>query len=299
MGPQNRLGFCVVGACAIAAFGLHASNASAQDSNCLLDIGGVIVRGNVLIATSCELTGTEVRGNVILFAGGSLIARNVRIRGRLEGSRADFLDMEKSRVDGPITLEEMVGDLSTIELSDLRGDVLLAGNRSRLEILNNAFARDLLANGNTGGLMIGGNTIAENLECAGNTPAPLGIGNVVEGDAEGQCADLQPEVPPPAPPPPEPPPPPPPEPAPPPPSLPPPAPEPPPAPPPPELEKNLVDGGSGAMGWLTVLLLSLPAWRRFARRSSGNSFQTARPVWSSSIAAVCAIRGRLSLRPKS
>src|SRR5512134_1254713 len=86
MGAQNRLGSCAVGACALAAFAVHACNASAQDSNCLLDIGAVTVSGNVLIATSCELTGTEVRGNVILFAGGSLIARNVRIRGRLEGS---------------------------------------------------------------------------------------------------------------------------------------------------------------------------------------------------------------------
>src|SRR5688500_15822163 len=60
MGAQNRLGFCVVGACALAAFALHARNASAEDSNCLLDIGAVIVSGNVLIATSCELTGTEV-----------------------------------------------------------------------------------------------------------------------------------------------------------------------------------------------------------------------------------------------
>jgi hypothetical protein len=253
---------------------LHACNASAQDSNCLLDIGAVTVSGNVLIATSCELTGTEVRGNVILFAGGSLIARNVRIRGRLEGSRADFVDMEGGRVDGAVRLEEMVGDLSTIELTNLRGDVLLTANRSRFEILNNTIARYLRANGNTGGLLIAGNSIGEDLECAGNTPTPRGIGNSVEGDAEGQCADLQPEVPPPAPPPPlpaPPPPPPPPEPAP----VPPPTPEPPPPPPPvastppPTEPKNLVDGGSGAMGWLAVLLLSLPAWRRFARRWPG------------------------------
>jgi hypothetical protein len=259
MGTHNRPVFCVVGACALAAFALHAGNASAQDSNCLLDIGDVIVRGNVLIATSCKLTGTEVRGNVTLFAGGSLIARDVRIRGNLDGSRADFVDMERSRVDGTLRLEEMVGDVSTIELTDLRGDVLLAGNRSLFEILNNTLARDLRANSNTGGLLISGNSIGDDLECAGNTPAPRGIGNVVGGDAEGQCANLQPEDPTPPPPPPTPIP------------SPPPTPEPPPAPPPSAttppptdtLEKNLVDGGSGAMGWLAVLLLSLPVWRRY------------------------------------
>ncbi len=241
MGTQHRPGFCVVGACALAAFALHACNASAQDSNCLLDLGDVIVRGNVLIATSCELTGTEVRGNVTLFAGGSLIARNVRIRGSLAGSRADFVDMESSRVDGTVRLEELVGDVSTIELTDIRGNVVLEGNRSRLEILNNEIARDLRATGNTGGVWIAGNSIGDDLECSGNTPAPLGIGNRVDGDRQGQCESLQAEAPPPTP-----------------------APggsTPPPTDP---LEKNLVDGGSGAMGWLAVLLLSLPAWRRLS-----------------------------------
>jgi hypothetical protein len=272
MGAQNRLGSCVVGACALAAFGLHIGNASAEDSNCLLDIGDVIVVGNVLIATSCELTGTEVRGNVILFAGGSLIARDVRIRGRLEGRRADFVDMETSRVDGSITLEEMVGDLSTLELSDFRGDILLSGNRSGLEIVDNEIARTLQATGNTGGLLIAGNSIGEDLECTGNTPTPEVIGNRVDGDAEGQCAP--PPAPPPPPPPPAPPPPPPPPPPPTP--SPPPTPAPPPTPPPggstpppaDTLEKNLVDGGSGAMGWLSVLLLSLPVWRRWRQRAA-------------------------------
>jgi hypothetical protein len=258
MGAQNRLGSCVVGACALAALGLHIGNASAEDSNCLLDIGDVIVVGNVLIATSCELTGTEVRGNVILFAGGSLIARDVRIRGRLEGRRADFVDMETSRVDGSITLEEMVGDLSTLELSDFRGDILLSGNRSGLEIVDNEIARNLRATGNTGGLLVAGNSIGEDLECAGNAPTPLGIGNRVDGDSEGQCENLQAEVPPPTPAPPTP--------APPTPAPPTPAPDASTPPPTDTLEKNLVDGGSGAMGWLAVLLLSLPIWRRFARR---------------------------------
>ncbi|HJR69350.1 MAG TPA: hypothetical protein VKA43_04865 [Gammaproteobacteria bacterium] len=210
----------------------------------------MVVNGSIQIATSCELTGTDVKGNVILFAGGSLIARNVHIRGRLEGSRANFVDMARSRVDGNVRLEELVGDVSTLELTDFRRDVLLTGNRSHLEILNNEIEGDLVATGNTGGLMLAGNSIGEDLACTGNTPTPLGIGNRVDGDREGQCESLQAEVPPPTPPPtaiPSPP------------SM--------PAPPPTEpLEKNLVDGGSGAMGWLAVLLLSLPVWRRFARR---------------------------------
>jgi formylmethanofuran dehydrogenase subunit C len=139
MGTHNRLELCAVSACALAAFALHAGNASAQGSSCLLD-GAVVVNGNIQIASSCKLTGTDVKGNVTLFAGGSLIARNVRIRGSLEGSRADFVDMERSRVDGTVRLAELVGDVSSIEVADLRHDVVLTSNRSRLEILNNTIA---------------------------------------------------------------------------------------------------------------------------------------------------------------
>ena len=186
MGTNYRRDFWILGACALAALVLHARHASAQGSNCLLDIGAVVVNGNIQIASSCVLTGTDVKGNVTLFSGGSLIARNVRIRGNLEGSRADFVDLERSRVDGTVRLAEMVGDVSSIELADLRHDVALTSNRSRLEILNNTIAGDLLATGNTGGLLISGNSIGTDLQCAANTPTPYGIGNRVDGQKEGQ-----------------------------------------------------------------------------------------------------------------
>jgi hypothetical protein len=263
MGTHNRPKFYVVGACALAAFALHAGNARAQGSNCLLDIGAVVVNGNVQIATSCELTGTEVKGNVILFAGGSLIARNVHIKGSVQGSRADFVDMERSRVDGNLRLEELVGDVSTIILTDIRGDVLLVGNRSRLEILNNEIRKSLQATGNAGGLLISGNLIDRNLECADNTPTPFGVGNRVDGDRKGQCEQLQAEAPPPQPPsqPPETP------------SQPPPptatpsppsTPEPggPALPPTGTVEPDEDDGGTGAIGWPAASAGILSCWTR-------------------------------------
>ncbi len=261
-------------ALALQAFGAHAQGADCRALNLL---------GNLQIAGRCELEDTEVRGNVTLFAGGSLIARDVRIRGNLTGSRADFVTIENSRIDGNVALEELVGDLSRIEGTDLRRNVTLERNRSRFEILNNDVRRDFAAVGNTGGLLISGNAFNEDLECSGNSPPPAGVGNVVEGEAEGQCANLAPDgpSPPPAPepPPPAPQPPPPPAPEPPPPSPePPPAPEPPPSPEPPANPEPPAapvdpaldgeeDGGAGALGWPALLLLPLLAWRRFARRS--------------------------------
>lgn len=264
-----------LGACAFAALGFQANDASAQDSNCPLDIGDRRVEGNLQIAAPCELNGTEVRGNVTLYAGGSLVARDVRIRGNLEGSRADFVDMDRSRIDGDIRLEELVGDLSSIELTEIRGNLLLENNRSRVEILNNDIRGDMQAVGNTGGVLIAGNTIDEDLECAANTPTPFGVGNRVDEDTEGQCEDLQAEPPQsaPAPPPPITPPP-----GTPPPSTPPPATPPPqstpapvgPAPPAAAPTTSFVPdpegGGGGAMGWPAALLLPLLVWRRFSRR---------------------------------
>jgi hypothetical protein len=231
------------------------------------------LRGNLQITSRCELESTEVDGNVTLFPGGSLIARGVRIRGKLEGSRADFVAIANSRIDGDVRLEELVGDLSSVEGTELRHSVLLAGNRSRFEILNNEVRGDFLAVDNTGGLLISGNAFDDDLECSGNSPPPVGTGNVVDDEAEGQCENLQLEAPTP-PPAPEPPPP---EPEPPPPE---PTPSPPPASPPPETPDSPTastptdpaltgdeDGGAGALGWPALLLLPVLAWRRLARRS--------------------------------
>lgn len=43
---------------------------------------------------------------------------------------------------------------------------------------------------NAGGVTISDNVIDGNLQCEGNAPAPTGGGNVVRGNAEGQCSGL-------------------------------------------------------------------------------------------------------------
>lgn len=263
---MERLRF--IGLLAVAGLLVHATGVAAQDSLCASTTGGLF-RNNVNIVGRCELTGVEIRGNVTLFAGGSLIARDVRIRGHLEGSRADFVDLDQTHIDGHMQLVEFVGDLSTVERTEVRGDVELTNNRSRLELTNNDLRRDLHVVGNTGGVLLEANSIDDDLRCSGNAPAPAGAANRVDGDASGQCASLRPEEPPPpapepppTPPPPEPPPA---EPPPPPTSGAPPAtPDPPPATPEPTqpAEELVDDGGAGALGWPALLLLLPPVARR-------------------------------------
>ena len=72
-----------------------------------------------------------------LFAGGSFVARDARIFGNVDGRRADFVDIDDSAIEGNVRLEEFVGDVSTIEGSEISGNVELRENRSRLEIVNN------------------------------------------------------------------------------------------------------------------------------------------------------------------
>jgi hypothetical protein len=125
----------------------------------------------------------DVDGNVTIFPGGSLIARDVVIRGNLDASRAYVVDLESSEVQGDVNLEELVGDASSIEQTIVGGDVLLKGNRSALDILNNDVSGTMQAVANTGGVTISGNSFEAGLNCSDNTPPPDGIGNEV-GDLE-------------------------------------------------------------------------------------------------------------------
>ena len=178
---------------AFVASALHGFCAAAQGSHCTGTLGEVEVRGNLDITARCQLTGTSVRGNVTLFAGGSLIARDVSIRGNLEARRADFVAIEGSEIDGNVTLEELVGDNSSIENTEIDGNVSLTSNRSGFELLNNEIGGNVKASDNTGGVSISGNSIDGNLECSGNTPAPTGLGNRVEKRSQGQCQNLRPQ----------------------------------------------------------------------------------------------------------
>jgi hypothetical protein len=159
----------------------------ARDLNCTSTRSDVELRGTLNVTARCQLIGSDIRGDVIIFAGGSLLARDTRIRGSIEASRADFVELVGVRVDQNVSLQELVGDSSRIESSDLRGNVVLTSNRSRFAILDNQFGHDLSAFGNTGGLQIAGNTIEGDLLCTGNVPAPTLLGNRIGGDGQGQC----------------------------------------------------------------------------------------------------------------
>jgi hypothetical protein len=180
-------------ALALASAGL-ATSVHADDVHCPPFIGSVTIDGNVLVAAPCRLEGTTVKGNIHLYAGGSLIARNgTRVEGGIQAENSDFIDVAETQVNGNIQLDNLVGDRSLIESSTIEGSIQLTSNRSRLEVLSNTVNADVQAFGNTGGVVMADNVIDGNLQCKSNNPLPAGGNNRVRGNKEDQCANLMPE----------------------------------------------------------------------------------------------------------
>jgi hypothetical protein len=165
----------------------------ADDVSCPPNLGAVTIDGDVLVAAPCRLDGTQVKGNVKLYAGGSLVARNgVRIEGSIQAERSDFVDVADSFVNGNIQLDDLVGDRSVLARNSVGGSIQLKGNRSRLDVQSNRVNADVQAFSNTGGVEITDNTIDGNLQCKDNNPAPTGGNNRVQGNKEDQCRNLLP-----------------------------------------------------------------------------------------------------------
>jgi hypothetical protein len=168
--------------------------ARGDDVNCPPSLGNVTIDGNVLVAAACRLEGTIVIGNVHLYAGGSLISRaGTRIGGSIQAENADFVDLQETRVDGNIQLDDLVGERSLVVGSTVGGSIQINQGRSRFEIIDNTVGSDVQAFSNAGQVVIADNSIDGNLQCKSNSPVPAGGNNVVQGNKEDQCADLQPE----------------------------------------------------------------------------------------------------------
>jgi len=165
--------------------------AFADDVDCSGSIGATTVDGNVLVAAPCELDGTTVKGNVELFEGGALIARNVDVIGNIQAANAASADVTDSDIGGSVQLDELTGEIN-VARNQVNGSIQVVGNWSAIGLADNYVGADVQAFSNTGGIDITGNTIDGNLQCKENDPAPTGGNNLVQGNKEDQCADLSP-----------------------------------------------------------------------------------------------------------
>jgi hypothetical protein len=176
-------------AAAMAVVALSAGPVAAQDVHCPPHRGKTTVNGNLLVAASCELDETRVKGNVLLYAGGSLVANEANIDGNIEAQTAFQVELIDSRVKGNVELVELVGDSSSFIESRVDGNLELRANRSFVLLENNEFD-SIEALQNTGGLHIIDNEVKGDLTCRDNNPAPTGGSNEVKGGEQGQCQNL-------------------------------------------------------------------------------------------------------------
>lgn len=164
----------------------------ADDFPCPPNRGAQTIDGNVLVTGICTLEGTRIIGNIHVYSGGALIAREVRVDGNIQAENAHSVDLASSRVDGDIQLDNLLGDRSIVANTHVGGNIQMKSNLSALEVARNRVGGDIQAFSNTGGVDITGNDVDGNLQCKENVTAPTGSANQVSGNSEDQCANLQP-----------------------------------------------------------------------------------------------------------
>lgn len=164
--------------------------AVAGDRECVGGIGPVVVEGNVTVPAhaSCGLAGTVVLGNVYAQKGSQLTAVDVTVHGNLQTDGADALVLEGgSFVFGSV----QVKGGRRVDVFDTR----VVGNAEFIEVagglvvVRNSVTGSMLAAKNRAGSLVATNSVGGNLSCFDNTPPPFAVGNVVRGNAEGQCQE--------------------------------------------------------------------------------------------------------------
>lgn len=164
--------------------------ASAQDRTCRGVLGAVWADTVTVPAGAvCTLSGTRVRGDVLVNRNATLRTIRAIVLGNIKSSAARSLVVSaRTRIAGNIEWQES-GSASVVA-SDIDGDIKFEKNRGALTATDNTVDGDIQAEKNRGGFLVRSNVIQGNLKCKENVPAPTGGRNIVEGNKEGQCARL-------------------------------------------------------------------------------------------------------------
>jgi hypothetical protein len=169
---------------------LPAGPAAAEERVCRGTIGTETVDNlRVPQGATCTLNGTFVKGTIKVGRGAVLRAFGVRVVGNVQAENArNVVVREGSRIGGSIQVVQ--GGAARIARNRVNGDILFDDQVGALAANRNVIGGDLQAFQNTGGVEIRNNRIDGNLQCKANRPAPVGGGNVVQGNKEDQCRRL-------------------------------------------------------------------------------------------------------------
>jgi hypothetical protein len=172
---------------------LDAATGYAEDFDCPPNRAAEVVDGNIIVVGECRLDGTLVKGNVFLEDNGDLRAEAATIIGNIQTDGAERVRVNVTSVNGDIQLTGVDGPSRSEVIDSMIGGTLnIEANSAEFLLEGNVVGSDLKANFNDGGVDIRGNDIDGNLQCQGNEPPPTGSDNVVGGNKEDQCENLQP-----------------------------------------------------------------------------------------------------------
>lgn len=169
---------------------LPAGQAIAEERVCRGTIGAATVDNlRVPQGATCTLNGTHVQGTVKVERGATLKAFGIRVIGNVQAENArNVVVREGSRIGGSVQVVQ--GGAAQIIGNRITGDILFDEQDRALKANRNVIGGSLQAFQNVGGVEIRNNRIDGNLQCKENRPAPVGGGNIVQGNKEDQCRRL-------------------------------------------------------------------------------------------------------------
>lgn len=175
---------------AVTATAVVPATAQAEETTCQGTIGAKTVDNlRVPEGAACTLLGTRVQGTVKVETAATVRAKRVRVIGNVQGENAKRVNVVRgSRVDGSVQVVQ--GTFAKVKKSTINADILYDENTGRVRALSNRVGGNIQAFKNTGGVKIATNGVDGNLQCKENEPAPIGGGNVVQGNKEDQCSSL-------------------------------------------------------------------------------------------------------------
>jgi hypothetical protein len=151
---------------------------------------GAVALDNIFVpdGSTCTLSGTRAKGNIVVGTGATLDATSIKINGNIQAEGAASVRVVgTSSVGGSIQIVQ--GGSATLERVLVTGAIQMESNNGPLRAVGNRVGADLQAFQNTGGVTLRNNRINGNLQCKENTPAPRGGGNTA-ASKEDQCARL-------------------------------------------------------------------------------------------------------------
>ncbi|MCU0893114.1 MAG: hypothetical protein MUD06_02130 [Rhodospirillales bacterium] len=173
-----------------------AQDARAEEIDCPPNLINKTV-DNVFVNGACTIRNSTVEGNIVVSTGGNLLVQGSTIRGSVQSEGALRVRLQSdpntgrdSQVIGDVQIKNTAAGLtSTIIDAQIGGTILLDSNGGPTNVFGNTVSGDVQVFQNTAVVRLRDNSIDGNLQCKSNTPRPVnGGGNIVQGNAEDQCA---------------------------------------------------------------------------------------------------------------